>query len=226
MWKLLKNKFVQVLLAFILGFGVASLSLPERVEQIVQTVSQIDTLLVEGPTVYKTRFIYREVEPDTLYVTEYEQAPAIVSVVSATITGDQLRIEYLVNDSLHSVTVGVDLPPYGDTYISVDPDSGLVAQTQRVGFHPELTGGVNLRGIHAGLDLWYWNDVLIFRAVHFPSVAGGYTIFEDENKIVPMAGFSADIHANTPLRLGVYGVWDDGLGFTSGLEIPLWSYKN
>lgn len=222
----LKSNLVIGVLAFFLGVIALKVFWPDEIKYVTDTVSVVDTLFTEGPTVYKTRFVYREVEPDTLYITEYEYAPATVSVVSATITGEELHLEYLVNDSLHTITVGIDLPPYGDTYVSVDPDEGLVAQTQRVGFYPELMGGISFTGVSGGVSLWYWNDFLFFRAIHFPTLAGDYTVFDSEHRLIPKAGISFDLDRRTPLRGALYATWDGDLGFSAGLEFPLWSFKD
>jgi len=224
---LLENKLFINVLVIVATIFLLQLACPNEVEQIVDTVHQVDTLFVEGPTVYLDKIVYQEVEPDTLYITEYVEAPVTVSMVSAVIDdGDNLYLEYLVNDEFHSVTMDIELPQYGDTHVTVDPDTGIVVHTQRIGWHPELIGGVSFRGVYAGVDLWYWNDFLIFEAAHFPTVTAEYTIFEEKYEVIPKVGGSVDLSDRSPLRFGAQATWEDGgVGFSAGAEIPLYELK-
>jgi len=118
----LKKNYKSILVILICGvvfFGLGSRCNP--VSQIVDVIHQIDTLTVEGPTVYLNKIVYKTVDPDTLYITEYLTPPITIALVSATITDDELYLEYLVNDSLHTMTIKVELPPYEDTHVTIDP---------------------------------------------------------------------------------------------------------
>lgn len=217
-----KYLYVALVVVGMFWLGTKCSGVPEK---IVDTVTQIDTLLVDGPTIFRNKIVYRTVEPDTLWVTEYVESPATIAIVSANIVNDSLQIEYMINDTLHSVTMGIKIPVYGDVHVTVDPDSIPVVQTQRFGFHPEIIGGATTEGFHVGLDLWYWNDPPLLTALHYPCLTLAYNPFEDDSKVIPQVGVSGDISRKTPLRLSVYGIWDEGLGFAGGLEIPLWTLK-
>lgn len=225
--KFLKNNykiFIGIALCIILYLLVGSQC--HRTTQVINTIRTLDTLTVEGPTVFRNKIVYRDVEPDTLYITEYSVAPAVVSMVSARITSDEyLYLEYLVNDSLHSATIRVQLPAYGDTYVTVNPDSQIVIQTQRFGLHPELTGGYGTQGPQLGFDLWYWNEPFgLPTTLHFPNIAGAYCGDNGHYPVTAMVGVSGDISRKTPVRLGVFGTWNKEWGIAASAEIPMWSF--
>ncbi len=193
--------------------------------RIVSESLVVDTLYQKGATVFLNRVIYREVDPEVIYITEYETSPITIDFVSARITESNLFLEYLVNDSLHSATMAVELPEYGDTHVTINEDSTVVVQTQRLGFYPELIGGVSITGVYAGFDLWYYNLGFLPTTLHYPVIALEYPVFSPSEYLIPRVGVNLDIHTRTPLRVGIHSIWDNGIGFSAGLELPLWQFK-
>lgn len=179
------------------------------------------------------RIVYRETEPDTVRVVIYEERPATVDFVGATVLPKgRVRVEVMERVTNTAFVLEGRLAGAGQTHVVVKPDSTIAFVTPNMGVEFGLIGGANLFGPQAMLEWLYFNDVPILNTtVFFPNIGVTYRTFDverEDRELMPSIDASILISPwQTPGRINFGGAYSFGQQKVKpyvGITINLWRF--